>query len=165
VVPQLPLKDIIMKYVALALAMTAVACAAPAGDEEETGSNESAATAASWQAIYRCDDGSVLDINTNERREFQFVIRNDAAKKLLMKSADVNYFDWNISPSGEVVYRGRLERGVFYKHDFSYGIGISGKPKVQVGDQWGPTAEIRRNGSDITVVANDYYNWTFRNCR
>jgi hypothetical protein len=150
----------------MALAVTAAACAAPSeGDSEDTPATESAATSASWQAIYRCDDGSVLDINTNERKEFQFVVRNAAAKKHLMKSADVNYFDWNISPSGEVVYRGWLERGVFYKHDFTQGLGISGKPKVQVGDQWGPTALITRSGSDITLVANDYYNWTFRNCR
>jgi hypothetical protein len=155
-----------MKYLLMALAVTAVACAAPAGEEsDDTGSTESAATSASWQAIYRCDDGSTLDINTNERRQFQFVVRNAAAKKHLMKSADVNYFDWNISPSGEVVYRGWLERGVFYPHDFYQGLGISGRPKVQVGDQWGPTAQVTRNGSDITLLANDYYNWTFRNCR
>jgi hypothetical protein len=155
-----------MKYVIMALAVTAAACTAPSNeDTEETAVNESAATAAAWQAIYRCDDGSVLDIDTHERRRFQFVVRNDAAKKHLMKSADVNYFDWNISPSGEVVFRGWLERGVFHPHDFTSGIGISGKPKVQVGDQWGPTAQVTRSGSQITLVANDYYNWVFRNCR
>jgi hypothetical protein len=155
-----------MKSLIIALAVTAAACAAPSNeDAEDTASNESAATAASWQAIYRCDDGSTLDVDTNERRQFQFVVRNGAAKKHLMKSADVNYFDWNVSPSGEVVYRGWLERGVFYPHDFVTGIGISGKPKVQVGDQWGPTAQVTRSGSQITLVANDYYNWVFRNCR
>ncbi len=146
-------------------ALSVAACAAPASDAEDTTSSESAATAAAWHAVYRCDDGSVLDVNGNERREIQFVVRNDAAKKHLMRSADPAYFDWNVSPSGEIVYRGRVERGIFYPQDFTRAIAISGRPKVQVGDQWGPTVEITRSGSDITLLANEYVNWTFRNCR
>ena len=150
-------------------ALAATACAAPTSDDAtnaaSTDSTSSAQTSAQWEAVFRCDDGSVLDVDTSERRNFQFVVRNDAAKKHLMTAYDVASFDWNVSPTGEVVFRGRLERGVFYPQDFTQGVAISGTPKVQVGDEWGPTVDVIRNGSDITLLASEYVDWTFRNCR
>jgi len=151
------------------LATVALGCAAPTSDDATNAasidSTSSAQTSSQWQAVFRCDDGSVLDVDTNERRDFQFVVRNDAAKKHLMTAYDVASFDWNLSPSGEIVFRGRLEHGVFYPQDFTQGVAISGKPKVQVGDEWGPTVDITRSGSDITLLASEYVDWTFRNCR
>lgn len=104
-------------------------------------------------------------MNANERRELEFVIRNQAAKKHLMTSADVNYFDWHVSPAGELLLRGRLDRGAFYAHDFTNGLGISGQAKAPATNPWPARARPTRNGSEITLVANDYYNWTFRSCR
>ena len=159
----------ILRSVAIApfFATLALACAAPTSDQTsngDTASTESASTSTHWQSVYRCDDGSVLDVDTNERRQIQFVVRNSAAKKHLMTAYDVASFDWNISPSGEVVFTGRLEHGIFYPQDFTSAVAISGRPKVQVGDEWGPTVDITRNGNDITLLASEYVDWTFRNC-
>jgi hypothetical protein len=140
-------------------------CAAPTADDADTASTESAVTAKHWQAALRCDDGSVLDVNTNERREFLFVVRNGAAKAHLMKAYDVASYDWKTTSSGEVVFLGVVEHGVFYPQDFTRAVAVSGRPKVQVGDEWGPTVEITRSGSDVTLRASEYIDWTFRNCR
>ncbi|MDB4934264.1 MAG: hypothetical protein JWP87_1236 [Labilithrix sp.] len=158
-----PLAALLLLFV-----VAAPACAAPSGEDSEpfdTAATESAVTGAHWQSIYRCDDGSVLDVNTNERRELQFVVRNAAAKKHLMTAYSTATFDWNLSPSGEVIFRGTVQYGIFNPGDFTRAVAISGRPKVQVGDQWGPTVEITRTGSDITLLASEYVNWTFRNCR
>jgi hypothetical protein len=159
------LASLLLLFVAGASASACAAPTADASDPSDTAATESAVTGAHWQAIYRCDDGSVLDVNTNERRELQFVVRNAAAKKHLMTAYDTATFDWNLSPSGEIVFRGTVQAGIFYPHDFTSAVAISGRPKVQVGDQWGPTVDITRHGSDITLLASEYVDWTFRNCR
>jgi hypothetical protein len=144
--------------------VAACSSAAPGDPSATSAAGESASTHAHWAAFYSCDDGSVLDVNVDERREIQFVVRNDDAKDLLMKAYDPQYFDWNISPRGELIFLGRLEHGLFNAGDFSRAVAISGKPKQQTGDEWGPTVEITRSGSDITLVADEYRNWTFRGC-
>ena len=146
------------------LALPALACsAAPEG--ASPGKSESAQTSTSWKQVLQCDDGSVLDVNADERRELQFVIRNDAAKEYLMPAYDPQYFDWNISASGEVIFRGRVAQGIFGPQDFTRAVAISGRPKHQVGDEWGPTVEMVRAGSDITLTASEHRNWVFRGCR
>src|SRR5215217_7248180 len=106
-----------MKHLIVALALTAVACTAPTSDDESTSSSESAATSASWRTVYRCDDGSVLDVNTNERRELQLVVRNKDAIWRMQHSIECQWSAASCptNASGEMVFRGRVDRGVFSK--------------------------------------------------
>jgi hypothetical protein len=89
---------------------------------------------ATWLRVFNCDDGAaVLDVNGNERRNVQFVIRDQNIVSYLNNAGAVHsaygarevvasgwtgYVDWN-APDGPVVhgqpYGGS---GVYYQDDF-----------------------------------------------
>lgn len=146
------------------LFVVAACTAEPAAPETETSSTESAATAVRWEAMLRCEDGSVLDVNSNERRDVQFVVRNKDAIWWMQHSIECQ---WNAAScptnaAGEMVFRGRVDRGVFYEHDFDKAL----TNLTPSSPTWILGALVDREpGDTIKIQIGEYYNWVFRGCR
>jgi hypothetical protein len=143
-----------------------VACSAETTDtgEPSTDTTESAATSVRWEPVFRCDDGTVLDVNASERREVQFVIRNKDAIWWMQHSIECQ---WNeascpTNAAGEMVFRGRVDRGVFYQRDFDKVLASL----TPASPSWTVAGLVDREpGDTIKLQIGEYYNWIFRGCR
>jgi hypothetical protein len=127
--------------------------------------NESTAKAdgALWYKIYSCDGGAgVLDLNANERRNLQFVIRDPNIIKFfndtgvvhssygateLVLSGWTGYVDWGHTHGPVLHYQPYGGPGVFYPWDFQELIANT--------DYYNPNPFIRvfRDGDGIKVQA------------
>jgi hypothetical protein len=103
-----------------------------------------------WLKVYTCNNGAaVLDVNANERRDLQFVIRDQRAIGWLASQVRVST-QGIISPSGEIIIPGRQSNGVFSKSDFRSLDG--GVPYVSV--------NVRREGNGIKAVFYQQIGWS-----
>jgi hypothetical protein len=157
------------------------ACGASADDAASSAeSGESALLAtAQWEKVYRCDDGTTLDVNVKERREIQFVVRGKAAIDYLTTALPDPYAG-SVKPNakGELIFQGGVfnygkpganppPKGIFHPWDFSLGYGTAGNLPARIAGGYG---EIRifleipyeERPLDATPMPS---NWIFRNCR
>jgi hypothetical protein len=120
------------------------------------------ADGSTWLRVYTCD-GAVLDVNAAERRSLQFVIKDHDAEDYLL-SKGTNGITPNVTSRGELIFSGRIDRGVFNPWDFEAMRGVNA---VYPGSDAYIGATIRMAGDDIS--AENYFspdiNWVFRNCR
>ncbi len=150
----------------VAMATSAIGCSGGPRTEESSVSEGALFTTAHWQKIYECNDGSVVDVNTNERRELQFAVRSTQAIDTLQDSVECGYYP-NRCPTnakGEFVFQGRVERGVFSPSDFSKFIGYAPGRGRETPLPFGGLVD---RGSDNTIKfeIGEYGNWIFRGCK
>src|SRR5436190_7887619 len=108
---------------AACLATTALGCTTDEAEQLEPDDIANAASSgkadgAVWLKVYTCNNGAaVLDVNGNERRDLQFVIRDRQAIGYLASQVRVST-QGILSPSGEIIIPGHQSNGVFSKDDF-----------------------------------------------
>jgi hypothetical protein len=129
----------------------------------EPGSSDSASTTARWQPVYRCEDGSVLDVNIDERREVQFVVRNEDAIGWMHHSIECHWSAANCPTNsrGEMVFRGRVDHGVHEPRDFDKVLARL----TPASPEWSVAGLFDVEGDTIKLQIGEYYNWIFRGCR
>ena len=143
------------------------ACGAPPNDSAEA--SASADTAIAWEAAIRCD-GAVLDVNANERRDVQFVIRDAQAIDSLTHSADLpSVAPGTINAAGEFILSGHVSRGIFHTADFASaqvknGTSVFGFVTVAGNNAGAPGAGGGGDPSDLLIWFGEYTNWRFRSC-
>ena len=156
---------------------SAAACAAPAADASDATS--SAFTASRWEKVYQCDDGTVLDVNANERQQIQLVVRGQAAVDYLTTALPDPYAG-NVTPNakGELIFQGWVynhgkpganppPQGIFQPSDFTVTEGTAGNMPARIvherSDQIRVFLDIphEERPIDATPVPTD---WIFRNC-
>jgi hypothetical protein len=86
-----------------------------------------------WYKLYTCDNGGVLDVNGNERRNLQFVVRDQNVMKFfqdrgvvslpfgateMILSGWTGYIDWNGQFGPVLHYQPYGGKGVFNRSDF-----------------------------------------------
>jgi hypothetical protein len=115
----------------LLLPLLLVACAADATDEPISSVDENLGSV-SWTPLLVCDGGAaVIDVNANERRDFQLVVRDRNIARYF-ESAFPGMGLTN--PKGEYIAKSadRYHAGAFYKSDFHQftepGNAITGHP-------------------------------------
>jgi hypothetical protein len=136
------------------------------GDETQL---DQQATTVVWQATLHCGgQGVVVDVNRDERRDLQAVVRDPAAVAWLAGhpgdgGAGVP------NAKHEIIVRGSVTRGVFSPADFS-GFDQVG---FSVADALLPEAHVARDGSGLRVRLVSWAsgheietaNWWFADCR
>jgi hypothetical protein len=106
------------------------------------------AHATEWIPVLRCDGGAaVLDVNRDERRNVQLVIRNNNILSYLYRSGAIN-LSWG---QAEYIGGGWVSRGVFHTGDFSELVGGAGD---------GRNVIVRREGSGLKVLFERVTSWT-----
>lgn len=168
--------SVMLRPLALALLSTAVSltgCAASTSPTDDATSSDQALSGVHWQAAIRCD-GAVLDVNEDERRDLQFVIRDAQAIAGMQHTADVSTFPpGSVNAKGELIFAGHVDRGVFRAEDFGSALmeTSGGTSKVHgfvtvAGTNPGvPGAGGGGDPSDLLIEFGEYTNWRFRNCR
>jgi hypothetical protein len=128
---------VMMLLLAAVLPLASAACTAEEAEGEELEIDEEASSKADgalWYKLYTCNGGAaVLDVNGNERRNLQMVIRDPNVMKYfqdrgvvslpygateLILSGWTGYIDWNRSYGPLVHAQPYGGQGVFYRRDF-----------------------------------------------
>jgi hypothetical protein len=133
----------------LLLPLLAVAgCAAEPADDPAVASDSPELVA--WNKVLTCDGGAAaLDVDTGERRNLQFVIRDQRIVGFFANQVRVSTRGI-IAPSGEIILHGRQNNGVWSGSDF------------RTMDGWVDNASIRvsREGGGVKVVFYQQINWS-----
>jgi hypothetical protein len=158
-----------------------------AGASQESSGDESSASAltGSWQQTLSCNGGAaVLDVDSGERRNLQFVIRDRAAIGYLATNVRVSTRGI-LAPSGEIILQGWQNEGVWDPsgfHGFEGGVDNasvsvrreSGGVKVTFHQDiaWSrcdgnvsPSTGMCDGPVASGVTYNELANWFFNDCR
>lgn len=138
----------------------AAGCAAPASDGGNT--SEAAYSSTTWIKIADCEGGAVVDVDEDERRELQLVVRNDEAAEYILAHGNDYMRGMQRNAKGELILGGSTDRGVFSPGDFRSFRGYGNQ-------QWPIYDVIRESGGvKVSLLGNDRTeaaNWWFPNCR
>ena len=139
------------------------ACAAPTSDDDTSAeATEGAFSSTSWIKIFDCDGGAVVDVNRDERRHLQLVIKNHDAAEYILAHGNDYMRGMERNAKGELIMSGSTDRGVFAPGDlFSF---------RGYGNQQWPIYDVIKypGGVKVSVLANDRTeaaNWWFPSCR
>jgi hypothetical protein len=143
--------------------ITFVGCSSADPAVEESSLTESALASKRWEPVVRCEDGTVVDVNADERRELQLVVRNPRAIEALQHGIECQWDPAKCPTNarGEIVFRGQVDRGVFAPQDFDKFLGWA----VPASPDWLVAGLVDREGDTVKVQIGEYYSWIFRNCR
>lgn len=104
-----------MLTVLLAASLGFAAACTTADEGAVTGDDKN--LTASWQKLLECENGAVvLDVDTNERRHLQLVVRNAAAFPVLDQTITYG----QVKTSSERIYRGDSPYGIFQASQFRH---------------------------------------------
>ncbi len=114
----------------------------PSGDP--SASTDSAYSSGQFQKMLTCNGGAaVLDADTGERRQVQFVIRDPNAINWLTGQVGMQLGPLNRGNGRELIVSGRSDNGLFSPGDFH----SMSQPFIDAGD-----AQVFRDGRGIKVV-------------
>ncbi len=131
--------------VSLALPLVA-GCAA----EEGATVGEDSPEVVSWNKVLTCDNGAaVLDVDGGERRNLQFVIRDQRIIGYFANEVRVSTRGI-VDRSGEIILRGRQNQGVFGAGDF----------RAMDGGVDNASVSVRREGQGVKVVFYQSIAWS-----
>ncbi|MDB4933511.1 MAG: hypothetical protein JWP87_483 [Labilithrix sp.] len=142
-------------------------CAAPT--EETVDGSESALSSSPWEAAVTCGGhGLTVDVDRNERRHLQAVIRDPGAVAYLGSHPGAGA-SGKPNAHGEIVIEGFVTRGVFSAADF----GGFRHSAFSVADALLPEAYVNREGDGVRVRLVTWAsghevetsNWFFPHCR
>ncbi len=166
---------------AISLSTTLLACTTTSQDQLPIDEDASAkADGSLWYKLYSCDGNNTLDVNGNERRNLQFVIRDANIIKFFndrgviqtpfgaseaVLSGWTGYVDWTGDPLGPVLhYQPYGGPGVFNRSDFDHTELIANTNYYNQN----PFIRVFRDGPGIKIQAGSINNtWcgaTAQNC-
>jgi len=121
-----------------------------AGVEEEPAVGGDSQAIVSWSTVLTCDNGAaVLDVDAGERRNLQFVIRDQRIVGYFASEVRVSTRGI-VERSGEIILRGRQDSGVWNSSDFrSLNGGVDNA-----------SVSVRREGQGVKVVFYQSMEWS-----
>ncbi len=155
-----------MRTLCVVLASLLCSCVDDPADETALAAEEGSARP--WQATVSCGDGGVVvDVDRDERRSLQAVIRDPHAVAWL-SSHPGDGGAGLANTKGEIILHGTVTRGVFTPDDFT-GFDMRG---YTVSDALLPQAHVRRENGGLRVQLVSWAsghevetaNWWFAGC-
>jgi hypothetical protein len=149
--------------ITLVIAAALAGCSASSASDP-TSSSQAAETTVPWQAAIRCD-GATLDVNADERRDIQFVIRDAEAIEHLPHGFDLGGEHPVLNADGDFILTGHVDQGIFHASDFSRVVVKNGADVTggvaKSSASWFPSGG---DPNDLEIWFGEYTNWRFRNC-
>jgi hypothetical protein len=128
------------------------ACSAPTAPEDEAASSEEAYSSSQWTKLLTCNGGAaVLDVDKNERRNVQLVIRDRAAVDYLQSKSPSNIT--NARHEIIITPNEQLKHGLFSPSDF----GRDDFWRYHVADFAAYAGIVKRDGRGLKVILSNNF--------